>query len=237
MLKTNLWALHALTWQSPCRKTFQMSFRHSQILDVDEACVNACWPNKTWNCGVSLTWFSLIVTWRDNVYVTTKPVKSDTSGIHFFWYKTMNYGNVEGAHTLTRPCHWLDRPVNFYACFVPSHKQRTMCTNEKIVRWETKGYQKTNKNNEHKSEEENPPPKKTNCLNKFFWTISVGFLTRVARKKAKIRANFSKTTMQPRWCLSSVFQDWGWCLGSNKHKQLFWLTMWIMNKINDWKVG
>ena len=45
------------------------------------------------------------------------------------------------------------------------------------------------------SEEENPPEKiqpkqKKVRLNKFFWTRSVGFLTRVTGKKAKVRANF-----------------------------------------------
>ena len=47
------------------------------------------------------------------------------------------------------------------------------------------------------SQEDNPPEKKPTqnkkvCLNKFFRTIPVGFLTRVTGKKAKVRANFSK---------------------------------------------
>ena len=40
--------------------------------------------------------------------------------------------------------------------------------------------------------EENPPKNKKVHLNKFFWTISVGFLTRVTGKKAKVHANVSK---------------------------------------------
>ena len=52
----------------------------------------------------------------------------------------------------------------------------------------------------HSHRRENPPEKSTQNkkvpLNKFFWTIFVGFLTRVAGKQAKIRANFSK---KPVW--------------------------------------
>ena len=43
-----------------------------------------------------------------------------------------------------------------------------------------------------KSTGKDPPQNKSVHLNKFFWTISLGFLTRVTEKKAKVRANFSK---------------------------------------------
>ena len=48
-------------------------------------------------------------------------------------------------------------------------------------------------------------------LNKFFWTISVGFLTCVTGKKAKVRANFRKSSRERGAFL--VFRDFGWAFG------------------------
>ena len=54
-------------------------------------------------------------------------------------------------------------------------------------------------------------------LNEFFWTISVGFLTRVTGKKAKVRANFSKKFAWMR-CFLGVFRDFGWVCGPLKER-------------------
>ena len=50
-------------------------------------------------------------------------------------------------------------------------------------------------------------------LNKFIWTISVGFLTRVTGKKAKVRVNFSKKFAWTR-CFFGISGFWVGCWAS-----------------------
>ena len=58
------------------------------------------------------------------------------------------------------------------------------------------------------------------CSNKFFWTISVRFLTRVTGTKAKVRANFSKMFAWTR-CFFGILGFWVGCGASITSKRQF----------------
>ena len=97
-------------------------------------------------------------------------------------------GEVQGASKRGRQkevdhfFHVLERPAEMFVALPLAKKRR-----------KKKGHARSGQ----ESEEENPPPKihtqfenKKVHLNKFFRTISVGFLTCFIGKRAKVRASF-----------------------------------------------